>query len=168
MSTQMKLIIPLLDPNLTKEDLSEEAGFVDAYLYDINRPSLVDNVFLMYKADTNDISAVRREDKLKDSPYVRSKTFIHINDVCYIIYAFNIITNDVRLLKKGLPVSTIKNNSKILSFWEGKDDAVNKAILWTSEPYSVQTETVPEADYYPSSADWYAIMEDIKNPEVSY
>jgi hypothetical protein len=33
----MKLIIPLLDPNLTKEDLSEEAGFVDAYLYDINQ-----------------------------------------------------------------------------------------------------------------------------------
>lgn len=77
------------------------------------------------------------------------------------------MTNDVRLLKKGLPVSTIKNNSRILSFWEGKDDAVNKAILWTSEPYSVQTQTVPEADYYPSSADWYAIMEDIKNPEVS-
>ena len=79
MSTQIKLIIPLLDPNLTKEDLSEEAGFVDGYLYDINRPSLCDNVFLMYKANTNNIAAVHREDKLKDSPYVRSKTFIHIN-----------------------------------------------------------------------------------------
>ena len=166
MSTQMKLIIPLIDPNITKEDLSEKAGFVDAYLYDINRPSLTDNVFLMYRTDTNDKSAIHREEKFKDSPYVRSKTFIHVNDVCYVIYAFNIITQDVRLLKRGLPVSTIKNNSRILSFWEGKDDAVNKAILWTSEPYSVQTQTVPEADYYPSSADWYAIMEDIKNPEV--
>ena len=167
MSTQMKLIIPLLDPNIIKDDLSEEAGFVDAYLYDVNRPSLVDNVFLMYKADTEDKKAVSREERFKESPYIRSKTFIHINDVCYIIYAFNILSNDIRLLKKGLPVSTIKSNSRILSFWKGSDDLVNKAILWTSEPYSVQTESVPEADYYPSSADWYAILEDIENPEVS-
>lgn len=166
MSTQMKLIIPLLDPSITKDDLSEEAGFVDAYLYDINRPSLDDNVFLMYKAYTDDKKAVAREEKFKESPYVRSKTFIHINDVCYIIYTFNILTKDIRFLKKGLPVSTIKNNSRIISFWEGKDDAVNKAILWTSEPYSVQTQTIPEADYHPSPADWYAILEDIENPEV--
>jgi hypothetical protein len=31
MSTQMKLIIPLLDPCIIQDDLSEEAGFVDAY-----------------------------------------------------------------------------------------------------------------------------------------
>lgn len=167
MSTQMKLIIPLLDPNITKDDLSQEAGFVDAYLYDINRPSLVDNVFLMYKADTSDKKAVSREERFNDSPFMRSKTFIHVNDVCYIVYAFNILNKDIRSLKKGLPISTLKNYSRILSFWKGSEDDVNKAIIWTSEPYSVQIEQVPEADYYPSKADWYAIMEDIKNPEVS-
>lgn len=168
MSTQMKLIIPLLDPNITKDDLSEEAGFVDAYCYDINRPSLIDNIFLMYKADTNNKKAVLREEKFNNSKYIRSKKFIKVNDVDYIIYAFTIINNDIRMLKRGLPLSTIKNYSKILSFWEGKDENVNKAMLWTSEPYSVQTEQVPEADYYPSKSDWYAIMEDIKNPEVSF
>ena len=167
MSTQIKLIIPLLDPSITKDDLSEEAGFVDGYLYDTNRPSLVDNIFLMYNANTSDIKAVRREEKFKNSPYLKSKKLINIDDKCYIIYAFTIINNDIRLLKRGLPLSTIKNSNRILSFWEGKDSSVNKAMLWTTEPYSLQLEQVPEADYYPSKSDWYAIMEDIKNPEVS-
>lgn len=166
MSTQMKLIIPLLDPNITRDDLSEEAGFVDAYSYDINRPSLVDNIFLMYRTDTTDKKAVRREEKFKDSKYIRSKTFITIDDKCYIIYAFIILNNDIRLLKRGLPMSMIKNYSKVLSFWNGSDDGVNKAIIWPSEPYSVQVNQIPEADYYPSSADWYATLEEIKNPEI--
>ena len=167
MSTQIKLIIPLLDPNITKDDLSEEAGFIDGYLYDINRPSLTDNIFLMYKADTSDIKAVRRDEKFKESPFLRSKKHIYVKGTCYIIYAFVILNNDIRLLKRGLPMSTIKNCYRILSFWEGKDSQVNKAMLWTTEPYSVQLEQVPEADFNPSKADWYAIMEGIKNPEVS-
>ena len=65
MSLQMKLIIPLLDKSLTKEDISPEAGFVDAYNYDINRPALENCVFLMYDAYTRTPESNRRYGKFE-------------------------------------------------------------------------------------------------------
>ncbi len=44
----MKLMIPLLDKNIRKEDLTKEAGFVDAYVFDKNRPAIDNCIFLMY------------------------------------------------------------------------------------------------------------------------
>ena len=157
MSTQIKLIIPLLDPDITKDDISEEAGFIDGYLYDINRPSLTDNVFLMYKAYTNDIKAVRREEKFNNSPFIRSKRYIRVNDELYIIYTFSIINKDIRSLKLGRPLTTVENTFRVLSFWHGNDSTVNKAFVWPGESYSVQTEGVPEEDYHPNEADRYAM-----------
>ena len=166
MSTQIKLIIPLLDPTITKDDISNDAGFVDGYLYDINKPQDDDCIFLMYKADTDNIKAVRREDKFKKSPYIKNKRFIYLDHVCYIVYTFSILNNDVRLIKQNLPISSINDTFRILSFWEGKDESVNRAIVWTSEPYTMQTEMVPEEDYFPSKAESYAILHETINPEI--
>lgn len=167
MSTQIKLIIPLLDPDITKDDISKEAGFTDAYLYDINRPSLVDNVFLMYSLDVNDPKARAREEKFKKSKYIRSKRYAQIDGKWYVIYVFETINKDIKLLKQALPTSSVKNTFRILSFWQGNDNAVNNAVLYPSESYSIQTEQLPEEDYTPSEIDCYAIKYGIENPEVS-
>jgi len=161
MSTQIKMIIPLLDPDITKDDISEEAGFVDGYLYDINRPSLTDNVFLMYKAYTHDIKAVRREEKFNDSPYIRSKRYIRVNGELYIVYTFVITEKDIRSLKKGLSLSTVNNTFRILSFWHGNDSTVNRAIVWPNESYTVQLEGVPEEDYIPNEIDDYELTHSV-------
>ena len=158
MSTQIKMIIPLLDPDITKDDISDEAGFVDGYLYDINRPSLTDNVFLMYKAYANDIKAVRRDEKFNKSPFLRSIKYIRVDGELYIIYTFSIINKDIRSLKMGRPLTTVNNTFRILSFWHGNDSAVNKAFIWPGESYSVQTEGVPEGDFNPNEADKYAMF----------
>lgn len=151
------MIIPLLDPTITKDDISEEAGFVDGYLYDINRPSLTDNVFLMYRTHTNDIKAVRREEKFNKSPYIRSIRYVRIHDEMYVIYTFVILNKDIRSLKLGRPLSTVKNTFRILSFWHGNDSTVNKAIVWPNESYTVQTEGVPEEDYVPDGFTKYKL-----------
>jgi hypothetical protein len=163
MSTQMKLIIPLLDPDITKDDISEEAGFVDGYLYDINRPDLDDNIFLMYKTDTNNVKAVRREEKFKNSQYIKNKRFIKINNVYYIIYCFVILNNDIRLIKQGLSLSSISSSFNILSFWNGRDLTVNRAILHVCEPYTIQPDMVPEEDYILDDEDRYAILAETIN-----
>ena len=163
MSTQIKLIIPLLDPTITKDDISEEAGFVDGYLYDINRPDLDDNIFLVYKADTDNIKAVRREEKFKNSPYIKNKRFIKVKDVYYIVYCFVILNNDIRLIKQGLSLSSINNSFNILSFWDGRDLAVNRAILHVCESYTIQPNMVPEEDYIPDDEDRYAILAETIN-----
>lgn len=167
MSTQIKLIIPLLDPDITKDDISPEAGFYNAYLYDINRPSLVDNVFLVYKLGVDDKKARAREEKFKTSKYIRSKRYAQIGGEWYAVYAFTIINKDIRFLKQALPTSSVKNTYRILSFWGGMDTAVNNAVLYPSEPYSIQTEHLPEEDYIPSAIDCYALKYGIENPEVS-
>ena len=48
MSTQIKCILPLIDERLTRNDISKESGFVNAYLYDQNRPSLEQCCFLLF------------------------------------------------------------------------------------------------------------------------
>ena len=105
---------------------------------------------LMYKADTNNVKAIRREEKFKNSPYIKNKRFIYVDGVCYVVYTFAILNKDVRIIKQNLPISKVKSTFKISSFWNGKDEAVNRAIVWTAEPYTIQTEMVPEEDYHPS------------------
>ena len=40
-------IVPLMDDNLTWQDLTVESGFINAYTSDKNRPYLEDKVFLV-------------------------------------------------------------------------------------------------------------------------
>ena len=54
MSTQMKLIVPLLDDNITADTISEEAGFIDAYTWNKNEPYIDNCIFLMF-------SVIRRQ-----------------------------------------------------------------------------------------------------------
>lgn len=167
MSTQIKLIIPLLDPNITKDDISPEAGFYNAYIYDINKPSLVDNIFLVYKLGVNDKKARAREERFKESKYIKSTRYAKIDGEWYIVYVFVILNKDINFIKQALPTSSVKNTFRILSFWKGSDNAVNNAVLYPSEPYSIQTEHLPEEDYTPSAIDCYALKYGIENPEVS-
>ena len=42
------MIIPLIDESFTTDDFSKEAGFIDAFDTDINKPYLDNHIFLMY------------------------------------------------------------------------------------------------------------------------
>ena len=147
MSLQMKLIIPLLDKEITKEDLSPEAGFIDAYNYDMNRPSLDNCIFLMYDANKRTEKANKRFQKFEKLSTIRSHITIYVNNKPYSVYAFVIINHDIWNLLKGLRHTKTSSYSQFVQFWGASDGAVNRYIVRPTEPFNYEVHSVPEADY---------------------
>lgn len=143
----MKLIIPLLDKEITKEDLSLEAGFIDAYNYDINRPTLENCIFLMYDATSRTKEANDRYYKFSKLNTIRSCKTIYINKKPYFVYAFVIIDTDIKNLLKGLRHTKTSSYSHFIRFWGATDGLVNQYIVCPTMLFNYEQHSVPEADY---------------------
>lgn len=146
MSTMYKMIIPLLNDCLKKEDFSEEAGFTDAFSMDINRPYLDNHIFLMYRFDTKESTWFRNK-RFMDSGMVQNRKLIRINNTCYIVYAIPIINNQVKRIHKGLNVSTYDDKMKIVKFWNFEEGDVNTQMFKPGATFNYEHKTIPEEDY---------------------
>lgn len=150
MSTQMKLMIPLLDKCITKEDLTPESGFVDAYVFDKNRPGIDNCIFLMYDISKTTKERGKHEHRFHNCTNLHSIKVSYINGKPYKIFAFNIVGKDVKDLYNGFKPKQYNNVIRILSFWRGYDDDVNKTMLINKpERLSRDWKTIPEYDYLP-------------------
>ena len=149
MSIHNKLILPLINANLDLSDISAEAGFAGIYTMDINRPSLTNHVFLLYKKVATKQSWKTRE-KLSNLPNLYSKRSISINGVLYTLYSFTI----------NAPIKAIKDNGHILldknykiqisKFWDFMDSNINEYMFGTAYTGEMFKDTVvPEEDYSP-------------------
>lgn len=147
MSTQMKLIIPLLDEEICKEDISTDCGFVDGYITDINKPGNDDCIFLMYDCENKSINAYNRTNKFCKLKSLKSSRIIRVNNHPYILYTFTITNPDVRRFKKGLSWKSYKSFNKISSFWDPNEKDVFDALMWEWKPYEKSDKSVPEEDY---------------------
>ena len=147
MSLQMKLIIPLLDDEITKEDISPEAGFIDAYNYDINRPSLEDCIFLMYDETCRTDAANKRYYKFSKLKTIRSRKTICVNKHPYIIYTFVVTNTDLHNLLKGMRHTKTASYTRFVQFWSASDGMVNRYVLFPMTDFNYERHSVPEADY---------------------
>lgn len=147
MSTQIKLIIPLLNKNIKKTHLTERAGFVNAYTWDKNRPFLDNHIFLLYDDSirTEDSSKRFYEFSKMDSLY--DMKYIYINNHMYVLYIFNIIDSDIKYFLKGLRHKKDSTFARILQFWGGDDISILKYLNKTLTAYCCTGESVPEEDF---------------------
>ena len=146
----MKLMIPLLDDSIKKEDLTKEAGFVDAFVFDKNRPYIEDCIFLMYDISKPTKEAGAREHHFYNCTNIYNDIVRYIDGVPYKIFAFKIIGKDMKDLYNGYKPKEYSNVVRILSFWRGYDDDVNKTMLINKpERLSRDWKTIPEYDYLP-------------------
>ncbi len=151
MSTQMKLLIPLLDDTIKKEYLTEEAGFVDAYVHDKNRPYIENCIFLMYEIGKHTDLACECEYYMRFCKNMHSCKIQYIKGKPYRIYAFPLLGKDSKKIYKGFKPRDDKNISRILGFWLGTDVDVNN-VMMRNDMYGVKVDwkVVPEYDYQPS------------------
>ena len=147
MSTQMKLIIPLLDPNIKKEYFTEEAGFVNAYTWDKNNPYIDNCIFLMYNTPPETSLSKERAFVLSGLKTLYKMYYIKSDNRCYLIYAITIVDSDIRNLLKGLRHTKSSSFSRILQFWRGEDLQVLKYLNKNLTSYTCTGEGVPEEDY---------------------
>ena len=154
MSTQIKFIIPLIDSSLTREDISKETGFVDAFIFDQNRPSLERCCFLMYDAKVRTLESMKRSMKLRSLPSLRSVRHITSNKRAYIVYAFQFFDFSSRLIFKGC-IPKQEQARRVLQFWGLDEKDVTKWILdGSGHTFQKDITSVPEEDYAPTIEDF--------------
>lgn len=147
MSLNYKLLIPLLDSNLTKEDLSSEAGFVEAYSHNINKPWLLSQIFLLYEdKDTKD--SHMRMVHFQENEYVHSVEFVKIDSKPYTIYTMSIPNKSLLKILSNSFILTDEQKIKIGLFWMFSDIEINSYLtnpLYTMKPF--ENKSLPEIDF---------------------
>lgn len=112
-------MVPLCDSNITWQDLTVEAGYVNAYTTDKNRPYLEDKVFLVYKSNVNTKESLERFIKFSHLETVHTIRYVKINKKHYTIYCFSNpkYIKDIKYLRNmGKPLTT-KASLDIYKFW---------------------------------------------------
>lgn len=150
MSTYLKILIPLLDDCLKKEDLSPEVGFVGAYVYDKNRPYIENCVFLVYDLRIKNEKVNERDHRMRHSSNLQGTIVEYIKGVPYKIYAYHLIGSDIKKVFKGLKPCEHENTARVLKFWNMGDLEVNKSLLSRQTlKIPVEWKKIPEFDYRP-------------------
>jgi hypothetical protein len=147
MSTSLKLLIPLAIDPTPLQLLSKEAGFIDAYTHDLNKPFLENKIFLMYEADFNTTEKAERFEFFcrLNIPFYTYK----IGGKKRLVYYFDIKTKSI-MNPKASSVCTIYHDDerhKIISFWENKDKDVNEYMYEQKKPVFYEENIIPIEDY---------------------
>lgn len=151
MSLQFKLIIPLLDEQITRKDISPAAGFIDAYSEDINRPYLDNHIFLLYASSVLTNESFETEKKLSSSKNLYGKYKIYIGNTYFILFAFTIINRSIKDIMNNACALSNTDKMRVITFWGLTDADVNRYML---NPLYVMyskfvNNVIPEEDYKP-------------------
>lgn len=148
MNNLIKIIIPLLNDDFTYEDFDEKSGFTGAYFSDINRPSLVYHIFIMYDAECKENGFVDRIFKLDKMKNLYSHKIIYVNRKPYHIFTFT-ISPIIDRIRMGFTSLNVHQKKKVLDFWWHKDEWVVNNILLDVSYVEPDKLVVPEEDYRP-------------------
>lgn len=150
MSTQVKLIIPLIDENFSKDDFTSQAGFVNGYINNINHPDLLNHLFLLYRAEDRTYEGAVVMFKIQQMKSLYSWKTIKIQGHYYTLYTISLIGSKMKSLLKGIPSFDRADVEKTLKFWNLEESDVNRILLGENPLLGIDTSSVPEEDYsYP-------------------
>lgn len=154
MCLQEKMLLALIDDKITKEDISENFGFVGLYIGDINRPFLDNHIFLLYEIGEHLEGAVDVHRKLKQCKNLYNRYSLKINGKYYYSYCFTISNKEIRQIinKKILFNFNDKTHLKIYKFWSFDDDDINYYTLHQNDLLQYKEpnfKIIPEEDYRP-------------------
>lgn len=160
MSMSFKLILPLLNKEITKKDISLNSGFIDIYSYDINKPFMDHHIFLLYSNEIFTPQAIETAKKLKALNNLYCFRNLTIKGKSYRLYSFTVskTISDIEDNKVNLNYS---DKLKVASFWELKDTDINDYLIDNTNTLYIEfkNKVVPEEDYKPS----FAMCEDEKS-----
>lgn len=145
MSNYAKIIIPFINDNINKIDLTSSSGFVDLYTEDIDFPTNEDEIYLMYDAELRNEYSIDRAKRFLKIPELKRTYIKYINNKAYIIYSFKISQKNKQLYK-GIISLDAEKRLKILQFWGTFDSIVDTTLNNNVLVYDT-TYTIPPMDY---------------------
>lgn len=155
MTLQYKMIIPLLDNTITKEDLSSEL-LIDVYNTNINNPQLTNHIFLLFEYKLNAESIMRDERFLK-SPMLYKSEFVKLKGKNCVLYTFCILNKDIYNIMDNSMLLSNESLLKIYRYWNFKDKDINKYAINQRIEKLFEDKSVPEYDYQPDWGDIFKI-----------
>lgn len=143
-------LLPLIDYSLTLKDY-ENAGFVNLYTADINRPYLNDNrVFLMFRSCEFYSTTIRQ--KIVNNANFYNNYTLKINNEWYCVYTFFIPREhsyEISRLEESPEIIKYDTKLRILSFWSfGIDNNMHRALFVGCKPLKIFCQEIPEEDIY--------------------
>lgn len=141
MQLQFKIIIPLLDPNISKEDLSPEAGLIDVYSSDINRPWLTRHIFLLYEDKPTKESKHREVHFIKAS-HIWTTKIVNIDGKVYTLYTACISNDELFKFYESWGYLTFGQRAFLFLFWD--DQEVTQFAEFPVLKVPFESKTIPE------------------------
>lgn len=146
MSLFEKLLIPLLDSHLTKEDVSPEAGFFGCYTEDPDKP-YNEGVFLLYDDSIRTSQSVKTWNKLYASKTKAKEYFKRINNHTYRVYYFPLFNLGIKQILNGHRPTNTSDKTVIGLFWRYEDGQINKFLCMPAETFGNEPIVMPCSDY---------------------
>ena len=141
-------IVPLLDDNLTWNDLTVESG----YTTDKNRPFLEEKVFLVYDSSVNTKESIERFRKFKKLDSLYNTRYITINNKHYTIYCLSNpkYKKDINNLQSTGKTYNVEAALEINRFWTNVPvpELAQRLFLSTYRFGDTISAELPEEDYY--------------------
>lgn len=145
-------IVPLLDDNLTWNDLTVESGYINAYTTDKNRPFLEEKVFLLYDSSVNTKESLDRYRKFKQLDSLYNTKYITINNKHYTIYCLSNpkYRKDIHNLQSTGKTYNVSAALEINRFWANVPvpELAQRLFLNTYRFGESINAELPEEDYY--------------------
>lgn len=153
MANTLKLMIPLLNENFKLSDFTESTGFVDGYLEDINRPSLVNHIFLLYDGNLDTVEKIERDERFRSFSSLYSRKVIFISGNPYMLYTFVCISKEMQRIRDGKLPYKREDLKKIMLFWTLHDNLMFEIACNGKIQLITEGLVVPEEDYRPDFDD---------------
>lgn len=147
MSKLEKLIIPLVDSNITPIDLSGACGFIDSYTSDPDNPTGEKLIYLVYDDKIRNDYVTQRAGRFESAKTLKRKYIKLVDNKPYMIYVFW-LKPDIKVSEKGIITLTSSQKVSVLQFWGFPDELV-KLLIEDSSIAGEYTHEMPLADYYP-------------------
>jgi len=148
MSKLVKLLIPILNIGITKNDLTKECGLIDVYTRNTNNTSdMDDHLYFLYDAENINEKSQDVFYKFLKSPVLYSFDNIKIKDHMYRLYTLSVFGKTaLKLYRNAVPPISLEDQVRILKFWNLEDEEINKCVLGIDPYVDKDTKSVPEKD----------------------
>lgn len=149
-----KTIIPLVSNDIRPADLTGNAGFIDSFISDPDRPSGEKELFLVYNDNYRSEYTQDRARRFAFSKDVKRTYIKYVNGIPYYVYSFW-IRPTVKKMYDGVIILSTEQKQKIINFWSVFDDISTTILNQQCLTFSIEHK-MPLADYNgPSMYDWY-------------
>ena len=147
MSMFEKIVIPLIDDNLTFADVNSQCGFLDSYTEDLDKPCGDNAIYLTYDDSIRTDMSMKCASRLEKLTTIRNRYVKIIDNKPVMVYKMYVKSELKKLFTGDIELEP-EQYVRIFDFW-GYDSDVAKYICSNKRKSLCVKRSMPLEDYVP-------------------